>query len=240
MAKASLLLSIIGITNTFGRIACGYFADFPQVNALLVNNICLVISTIAVSLTPFCNSYGAYITMAIFFGVAVCKYTCTCCFITIINLMLTYLINIIDSISAGYISLTSIILVDLLGLDKLTNAFGLLILFRGVAAIVGTPLAGALYDATGTYSIPFYVAGAFFAISALTSFLAPCMKRFSPQDEPQMGDGDVLTPIDEDEEEDEPITMGGGGGNLLPKIVETASSPMDPNEKEIKQIESVL
>ncbi|XP_019864725.1 monocarboxylate transporter 3 isoform X2 [Aethina tumida] len=212
MAKASLLLSIIGITNTFGRIACGYFADFPQVNALLVNNICLVISTIAVSLTPFCNSYGAYITMAIFFGVAV----------------------------SGYISLTSIILVDLLGLDKLTNAFGLLILFRGVAAIVGTPLAGALYDATGTYSIPFYVAGAFFAISALTSFLAPCMKRFSPQDEPQMGDGDVLTPIDEDEEEDEPITMGGGGGNLLPKIVETASSPMDPNEKEIKQIESVL
>lgn len=39
--------------------------------------------------------------------------------------------------AAGYISLTSIILVDLLGLDKLTNAFGLLILFRGAAAIIG-------------------------------------------------------------------------------------------------------
>lgn len=38
---------------------------------------------------------------------------------------------------AGYISLTSIILVDLLGLEKLTNAFGLLILFRGLAAIIG-------------------------------------------------------------------------------------------------------
>lgn len=41
--------------------------------------------------------------------------------------------------------------------------------------------------------------------------------------------------LDEDEEEDEPITMG--GKKLLPKIIETSASP---NEKEIKQIESVL
>ena len=79
--------------------------------------------------------------------------------------------------SAGYISLTSIILVDLLGLDKLTNAFGLLILFRGAATIVGSPLAGALYDATQSYSIPFFVAGGLFALSAITSFAAPAMKR---------------------------------------------------------------
>lgn len=40
---------------------------------------------------------------------------------------------------------------------------------------------------------------------------------------------------DEDEEEDEPITMG--GKRPLPKIIETSASN---NEKEIKQIESVL
>ena len=45
------------------------------------------------------------------------------------------------SVSA-YVSLTSIILVDLLGLDALTSAFGLLVSFRGVASIVGPPLAG--------------------------------------------------------------------------------------------------
>lgn len=80
-------------------------------------------------------------------------------------------------ILAGYISLTSIILVDLLGLDKLTNAFGLLILFRGAAAIVGSPLAGAVYDATNSYDIPFFMAAAFFGISTITSFMAPAMKR---------------------------------------------------------------
>jgi len=61
-----------------------------------------------------CSGYYSYIVVAIFFGLFV----------------------------SGYVSLTSIILVDLLGLDNLTNAFGLLILFRGAASIIGAPLAG--------------------------------------------------------------------------------------------------
>jgi predicted MFS family arabinose efflux permease len=74
--------------------------------------------------------------------------------------------------------LTSIILVDLLGLDKLTNAFGLLILFRGAAAIVGSPLAGAVYDATKNYDASFYMAAAFFLAATLTSFAAPMFRRY--------------------------------------------------------------
>ncbi|XP_034952770.1 monocarboxylate transporter 12 isoform X2 [Chelonus insularis] len=201
--EASFLLSIIGITNTVGRVICGFVADFPQVDSLLLNNICLAVSTISVALTPLCHTYYAYITMSIFFGTAI----------------------------SGYISLTSIILVDLLGLDKLTNAFGLLILFRGAAAIIGSPLAGSVYDATHTYSIPFLMAGFFFLISTITSFMAPVMKRFMTSEAPRVV-MDTLTPIDEDiEEENE---------EDLPEIIETAPSPQDPPEKEIKQIESVL
>ncbi|XP_012253787.1 monocarboxylate transporter 3 isoform X2 [Athalia rosae] len=201
--SASFLLSIIGITNTVGRVACGYIADFPQVDSLLLNNICLIISTLAVAATPFCHTYAAYIAMSIFFGIAI----------------------------SGYISLTSIILVDLLGLDKLTNAFGLLILFRGAAAIIGSPLAGAVYDATESYDIPFFMAGFFFFVSTVTSFMAPALKRCTtPQAQPVVMD--TLTPIDEDiEEENE---------DDIPEIVETAASPQEPPEKEIKQIESVL
>ncbi|XP_016933857.3 monocarboxylate transporter 14 [Drosophila suzukii] len=193
---AAMLISIIGITNTVGRVFCGWVADLPQVNSLLLNNCCLLVSTIAVTVTPLCYSYAAYITVSIFFGLAI----------------------------SGYISLTSIILVDLLGLDKLTNAFGLLILFRGFAALIGTPLAGAIYDMTHTYDLPFYMAGALFGISTITSFLAPCLKRCSPAEETPVH-VETLTPIDEeqgedaeDEDEDQPIT-------IVPKIIKTLASP---------------
>ena len=38
--------------------------------------------------------------------------------------------------------LQSVIIVDLLGLDMLTNGFGLLCLFKGIASVLGPPLAG--------------------------------------------------------------------------------------------------
>lgn len=72
--EASFLLSIIGITNTVGRVACGFVADFPWVDSLFLNNVCLLISTAAVAATPLCVTYNHYVLMAVFFGVAVCKY----------------------------------------------------------------------------------------------------------------------------------------------------------------------
>ena len=44
--------------------------------------------------------------------------------------------------TGAYVGLTSVITVDLFGLDKLTNAFGLLLLFQGIASFLGPPLAG--------------------------------------------------------------------------------------------------
>lgn len=46
----------------------------------------------------------------------------------------------------AYISLTSVILVDLVGLDSLTNAFGLMLLFQGIASLVGAPIAGEFFE----------------------------------------------------------------------------------------------
>ena len=68
-------------------------------------------------------------------------------------------------------------LVDLLGLENLTSAFGLLSLFRGVTTFMGPPLAGAIFDATETYDISFYVAGGSFVLASLISFGAQLMHR---------------------------------------------------------------
>ena len=44
--------------------------------------------------------------------------------------------------SGAYVGLTSVVLVDLLGLDRLTNAFGILLLFQGIASVLGPPIIG--------------------------------------------------------------------------------------------------
>ncbi|XP_043193230.1 uncharacterized protein LOC122365772 isoform X2 [Amphibalanus amphitrite] len=147
--KAAFLLSVIGITNTLGRVLSGFITDFPRVDALFVNNLCILLSGVCVFLIPFCSSYASFVAVCVAFGFFV----------------------------AGYISLTCMVLVDLLGIDKLSNAFGLLILFRGTASMVGPPVAGALYDYTGDYNVSFYAAGGLLVLSSVTSFLVPLVRR---------------------------------------------------------------
>lgn len=43
---------------------------------------------------------------------------------------------------ASFATLRSVITVELLGLEKLTSAFGLLLLFQGLAVTIGSPIAG--------------------------------------------------------------------------------------------------
>lgn len=57
-----------------------------------------------------------------------------------------------------------------MGLEKLTNAFGILMLFQGLAAVLGAPIAGAMYDATNSYDYSFYFAGTLITVSALLCY----------------------------------------------------------------------
>ncbi|KAG1680874.1 Monocarboxylate transporter 12 [Nymphon striatum] len=124
--KAALLLSVIGISNTIGRVITGWVSDIPRVDALTVNNITLCLGGITTLLVPLCPDYPSMCFLCVCYG----------------------------TFMAPYIALTSIVVVDLLGLDQLTNAFGLLTLFRGVAVIVGTPIAGKYYNLLQFVSYP--------------------------------------------------------------------------------------
>jgi MFS transporter, MCT family, solute carrier family 16 (monocarboxylic acid transporters), member 14 len=114
--SASYLLAIIGIANTVGRIILGYLSDKPWVNRLWVYNVCLTTCGVATALSIFCVDFISLSVYSAVFGFTI----------------------------GAYVGLTSVILVDLLGLERLTNAFGLLLLFQGIASFLGPPLAGEL------------------------------------------------------------------------------------------------
>jgi len=152
--SAALLISVIGISNTIGRLCFGVISDIInrngtiagiRITALTINNVCLFLCGISVITIPYCLTYTSVLVASILFGFLVSAYIC----------------------------LTSIILVDLLGIDRLTNAFGLLSLFRGVASMLGPPIAGVIFDMTDSYQILFWCAGIMLIISSLISFLIP-------------------------------------------------------------------
>lgn len=59
------------------------------------------------------------------------------------------------------------IVVDLLGLENLTNAFGLLQMISGIAAFSGVPVAGGIVKLTDSYNASFIFAGCTITLSAL-------------------------------------------------------------------------
>ena len=115
---AAFFVSSIGISNTIARIVFGWLSSFEGINALHLNNIFITIGGLATMFSGnFMGIASQYVYTAIF-GLA-----CAC-------------------LSA----LRSIIVVDLLGLEKLTNAFGIILLFQGIAAVIGSPLAGNIFE----------------------------------------------------------------------------------------------
>ncbi|CAH0393762.1 unnamed protein product [Bemisia tabaci] len=136
------LIPVIGITNTVGRMACGLLTSLPGVNSLFINNVALTLGGIATIFSGVFMTPSYQFTYVCIFGLAI----------------------------ACFASLRSVIIVDLLGLENLTNAFGLLCLFQGVAAVFGAPLAGQFKVMTNSYDCSFYLSGGLLTLSAIMSY----------------------------------------------------------------------
>ncbi|KAJ8928131.1 hypothetical protein NQ314_019357 [Rhamnusium bicolor] len=147
---ASMLISIIGIINMVGEIILGWAGDRAWANASIIYAVCMGFCGGIIALIPLVTDYLWLSIVAGAFGFL---------------------------IAANY-SLTCIILVELITLDRFTNAYGLLLLVQGVANLIGPPLGGWLCDITGTYDLSFYLAGLFIALSGLMLTVLPLTKRY--------------------------------------------------------------
>jgi len=111
---ASLLISVIGIASTVGQILMGYIGDQSCVNRLLFYIAMTCIAGIATVTVPLLKSFGMLAAYCAVYGFFM---------------------------SANF-SLTTVIVVELLGMDQLTNAYGFLTMTEGLANVFGPPLAG--------------------------------------------------------------------------------------------------
>lgn len=137
--EGALLISIIGISNTVSRIVVGWVSDQSWADCLLINNVALLIGGVVTCFVPFYKMYAILAIYSVIFGIAI----------------------------AAFVSLRSIIMVELLGIERLTNAFGLVTLCQGLSSFIGSPIAGSLADMTGDYDITFYLSGVTLALAGL-------------------------------------------------------------------------
>lgn len=107
------------------------------------------------------------------------------------------LYSTVFGLSVGaFVGLTSVILVDLLGIGKLTNAFGLLLLFQGIGSFIGPPVAGFLFDQTQSYTASFLFAGIVMALSGfILYFSIPILQKNSTKNKQANATNNVMNPI---------------------------------------------
>jgi len=137
-SDASFIISVVGVTNTLGRILSGWLADLPCFSALAVTIVASVLASVFPVLMPvLSSSYLLLVTVSASFGLLL----------------------------AAIPSVTSSLLVSLLGREHLNNSFGLLTFVRGVAAFMGPPLGGAALSHLNTMQAPFTLASLFLGCS---------------------------------------------------------------------------
>ncbi|CAF4473425.1 unnamed protein product [Rotaria socialis] len=136
------LLSLIGFTNTASRFVSGWITKIPHMSALLVNNIGLTVAGVTTLLVPFCQTYAHLIVYCIIWG----------------------------GFIAFHVSLSPVIVCQIVGLERYSSALGLTLMFRGITSLSAPPIMGAIRDFTDSFNIPFIIGGISFITSALMHF----------------------------------------------------------------------
>jgi len=132
-SQSSLLISSVGVANTVGRIFSGWLTDLPQVSALVVTLLSTCLAGVFPALLPLSTSYP----------------------------LLTFLCACFGFILSAIPAVTTRLLVDLMGRDQLNSSFGVLTFVRGVAVLMGPPLAGRVMEQLSDQAAPFTLSSIF-------------------------------------------------------------------------------
>ncbi|XP_072033382.1 uncharacterized protein [Amphiura filiformis] len=142
-----LILSVMGITNTIGRVLVGFMFNYVHTDhgRLYGFAMSMIIAGTILTLTSLADSYVSLLCYATAFALVAGSTDC----------------------------LVAALLVGFVGLDTLGYSFGMTIEMQGIGFIIGPPIAGFMYSLTGTYSAVFCTGGVAFILSGFALLLEP-------------------------------------------------------------------
>lgn len=144
----SLLLSYIGIGSGVGKIIFGKISDIPRVDTIKLYNICMVLS----GLSPLLAIYSAGYDMLVLYVV------------------------VLGLLDGCFIGLMSIVTFQCTDREKMSVAWGAVLMIMSFSMLVGAPAAGWFGETTGKYRNLFFLAGAPTICGAVVFSLIQCIK----------------------------------------------------------------
>ncbi|XP_067025904.1 monocarboxylate transporter 13-like isoform X2 [Acropora muricata] len=145
LPKSSWLISFLGISSAIGRLLFGHISDVCTFKNINIYKTCMFLSGLASILCPLASSYWALVLYVVVIGI----------------------------LDGSYIGLMSIVTLDIVGVHKISSAWGILFFCQSFTYLLGPPAAGFMYDSLKTFKPVFYLAagpmilGAFLLVSGV-------------------------------------------------------------------------
>lgn len=152
--SSALLLSIVSALDLIGRISGASLSDIDFVPKYYYFVGGLGTSGIALALLPMATSYT----------------------------MLSFFCGLFGLSSGMYIGITTVILADMLGTEKLSSSYGISLFVNGVLQLVGPPVCGVIFENVLSYKPIFLAFGIILILGTALWAVVPLINRNNKKD----------------------------------------------------------
>ncbi|XP_031369479.1 monocarboxylate transporter 3-like isoform X2 [Apis dorsata] len=147
--SSALLLSIVSALDLVGRISGASLSDIDFMPKYYYFIGGLGTSGIALALLPMATSYAMLSFFCALFGLS----------------------------SGMYIGITTVILADMIGTEKLSSSYGISLFVNGVLQLIGPPICGIVFETVGSYKPIFLAFGIILILGTALWAVVPLIKR---------------------------------------------------------------
>ncbi|GFO50232.1 monocarboxylate transporter [Plakobranchus ocellatus] len=147
--RAAYLISIIGIANVVGRPVAGLITDCMSIPSIWLYSCALVLGAATNFGFALCSSYYLLAACAGIFG---------------------FCMGVV-------VSMRTIVLAEQMGVESLTESFGVVALFQGISFTVWPPIAGGMIDEFKSSRPPFWLTAGMYSIAAICTLCAGWLNK---------------------------------------------------------------
>ncbi|XP_078694289.1 monocarboxylate transporter 13-like [Branchiostoma floridae x Branchiostoma belcheri] len=141
--QAAFLPSVLGIAEAISRAINGWLSDRLPVRKLYYYMVgCIGLGICNIAI-PLSRTYAGLVACMVFYGI----------------------------FAGTFYPLIAVLIRKYSGVSRISGGLGWAFVFQGVAFLLGQPIAGWLYDATGNYDMSFYAAATFIFVSVVVLLL---------------------------------------------------------------------